>query len=145
MRTAKDRLRHAISFELIALFIVTPVGALAFSMPLHTIGIVTVISAAIATGWNYLYNLMFDRFMLRWAGHIRKTWRLRVGHALAFEAGLLIVLIPFIALALNVSLLTAFLMDVSFSAFYLVYAFIFNWAYDVIFPVSMKASREKPI
>lgn len=26
-------------------------------------------------------------------------------------------------------------MDVSFALFYLVYAFVFNWAYDWIFPI----------
>ena len=33
------------------------------------------------------------------------------------------------------SLLTAFWMDAAFSVFYLVYAFVFNWAYDLIFPI----------
>jgi uncharacterized membrane protein len=42
---------------------------------------------------------------------------------------------PFIAWYLGVSLLTAFWMDAAFSVFYLVYAFVFNWAYDLIFPI----------
>ena len=29
----------------------------------------------------------------------------------------------------------AFLLDISLSAFFLVYAFGYNWAYDVVFPV----------
>jgi len=52
MRTTKDRIRHALSFEIIALFIVTPLGAWGFGMPINDIGVIAVISATIATGWN---------------------------------------------------------------------------------------------
>ena len=93
------------------------------------------VSATIATGWNYLYNLIFDHALLRIAGHVKKSITLRVFHAVLFEVGLLLVLLPFIAWYLQVSVLEAFLMDISFAVFYLVYAFIFNWLYDVVFPV----------
>lgn len=142
MRTTKDRLRHALSFEIIALFIVIPLGAWIFSRPLGDIGIVSVVSATIATGWNYLYNLMFDHALLRMTGQVKKSVALRVFHAVLFEVGLLLVLLPFIAWYLQVSVLEAFLMDISFAAFYLVYAFIFNWLYDVVFPVPAKPPRE---
>lgn len=142
MRTTKDRLRHALSFEIIALFIVIPLGAWIFSRPLGDIGIVSVVSATIATGWNYLYNLMFDHALLRMTGQVKKSVSLRVFHAVLFEVGLLLVLLPFIAWYLQVSVLEAFLMDISFAAFYLVYAFIFNWLYDVVFPVPAKPRRE---
>ncbi len=60
MRTLSDRIRHAISFEVIGLLLVTPLGALAFHMPLEHIGVVTVVSATIATAWNFVYNVGFD-------------------------------------------------------------------------------------
>lgn len=60
----------------------------------------------------------------------------RVIHAVIFELGILIVLMPFIAWYLNVSLLQAFTMDISFAAFYMVYAFVFNWGYDQVFPIA---------
>lgn len=66
---------------------------------------------------------------------MRKTVPIRIAHAVLFEAGLLVVLLPFIAWYLSVSWTAAFMMDVSFALFYLVYAFVFNWLYDVIFPV----------
>ncbi|MBW3097774.1 PACE efflux transporter [Pseudohoeflea coraliihabitans] len=135
MRSVRDRIRHAISFELIGLLLVTPLGAWAFGTPLHDIGLVAVVSATIATGWNYLFNLGFDHALLRLRGSPRKSLALRIIHALMFEGGLLIVLLPFIAWYLGVSLMQALLMDVSFAAFYLVYTFIFNWVYDVLFPI----------
>lgn len=135
MRGTRDRIRHALSFELIALVVVTPVGAWAFGVPVQDIGVVAVVSATIATGWNYIYNLLFDHALLRFAGDVRKTIPMRIAHAVLFEAGLLVVLLPFIAWYLGISLIEAFLMDISFAAFYLIYAFVFNWAYDLIFPL----------
>ncbi|HQU67946.1 MAG TPA: PACE efflux transporter [Albidovulum sp.] len=135
MRTTSDRIRHAISFEVIGLILITPLGALAFDKPVEQIGVVAFVSATMATGWNYLYNLIFDHALLRIRGAVQKTVPIRVIHAILFEGGLLLILLPFIAWYLGVSLLEAFLMDLSFAIFYLVYAFVFNWAYDVIFPV----------
>ncbi|NUH65875.1 PACE efflux transporter [Sulfitobacter sp. S0837] len=141
MRKTADRIRHAISFEVLALLIVTPAAALIFDKPLHDIGVVTVVSASIATAWNYLYNLGFDHAMKRLRGTVRKTVPIRVLHAVSFEVGLLFVLMPFIAWYLGVSLMEAFLIDVSFAVFYLIYAFVFNWLYDVIFPVPETAPQ----
>jgi len=135
MRTTRDRIRHAISFEVIGLAIVTPLAAWAFDKPLHDIGIVGFVSATLATGWNYLYNLMFDHAMQRIRGSTLKTTPIRLLHTVMFEAGLLVVLLPFIAWYLSIGLWKALLMDISFAIFYMVYAFVFNWAYDRLFPL----------
>ncbi|MDF1609464.1 PACE efflux transporter [Hoeflea sp. YIM 152468] len=142
MRSIKDRIRHALSFEIIALMIVIPFGAWAFGLGVRDMGLVALVSATIATGWNYLYNLLFDHALLRLAGHARKSITLRVLHAVLFEAGLLLVLLPFIAWYLRMSLIEAFLLDISFAAFYLVYAFVFNWIYDVVFPIPNRHGPE---
>ncbi len=135
MRTTSDRIRHAISFEAIALAIITPLGAWFFDKAMADMGVVTVVSSLIAMGWNYAYNLGFDHALLRLRGDLRKTVPIRVGHAVLFEAGLLLALVPFIALYLDIDWVEAFVIDISFSAFFLVYAFVFNWAYDVVFPI----------
>ncbi|MBC7150866.1 MAG: PACE efflux transporter [Rhizobium sp.] len=135
MRSTSDRIRHAISFEILALLLVTPLGAWVFSLPITDIGVVSVASATIAMLWNYVYNLGFDHAMQRFAGTTYKTVPIRVLHAVLFEAGILIVLAPFIAWYLGVGLWHAIVMDVSFSLFYLVYAFVFNWSYDRLFPI----------
>ena len=135
MRTTPDRIRHALSFEVIGLLLVTPLGALAFGHPMTEIGMVALVSATIATGWNYVYNLGFDHALLRRRGTVASTVPVRVGHAVLFEGGLLAILMPFIAWYLGVSLWEAFVMDAAFALFYLVYAFCFNWAYDLVFPV----------
>jgi uncharacterized membrane protein len=135
MRTTRDRIRHALGFEIIGLLIVTPLGAVAFDMPLDSIGVVGLVSATIATGWNYLYNLGFDHMLQRATGSTEKTAVIRVLHAISFELGLLIALLPFIAWYLGVSIWHALTMDISFALFYMAYALVFNWAYDRLFPL----------
>jgi uncharacterized membrane protein len=135
MRSTRDRIRHAIGFELIGLLIIIPLGSLAFHIPASDIGIVGIVSATIATIWNYLYNLGFDQLM-RWrTGGTLKTPIIRVLHAILFEAGLLVILLPFMAWKLGISLTEALVMDIAFALFYVVYAFVFNWAYDRLFPL----------
>lgn len=135
MRTFWDRVRHALCFEIIGLLLVVPLGALAFSKPLGDIGVVGLVGATLATFWNYFYNLGFDHFHKRMTGTTLKSLRMRILHSVLFEAGLLIVLLPFIAWYLQISLLEALIMDAAFALFYLVYAYIFNLAYDRIFPL----------
>lgn len=135
MRTAADRIRHAVSFELIGLAILVPVGSWVFSMPAADIGIVGVVSATLATAWNYIYNLGFDHMLLRLRGTTLKTVPMRVVHTVAFELGLLMILLPFVAWYLGIGLLQAFVMDIAFAAFYMIYAFVFNWTYDRLFPL----------
>ncbi|WP_417310507.1 PACE efflux transporter [Devosia sp.] len=135
MRSLGDRIRHAISFELVGLALITPLGAWAFHVPMHDIGVVGLVSATIATVWNFVFNYLFDRVLQRRAGTTEKSLPVRIVHAILFEAGLLAALMPFIAWYLGVSLWTAFVMDASFALFYMGYAFVFNLAYDRIFPL----------
>jgi uncharacterized membrane protein len=135
MRTISDRIRHALSFEIIGLLLIIPIGAFAFGLSMEDIGVVGVVSSLVATAWNYLYNLGFDHAMQRLKGTTQKSTTIRVAHAVLFELGLLIALIPFIVWYLDVSFMHALVMDVSFALFYVVYAFVFNWGYDRLFPL----------
>ncbi|MGL4289261.1 MAG: PACE efflux transporter [Phreatobacter sp.] len=139
MRTSSDRIRHTILFELVSLTIVLPAGSWVFGIGLEQMGVIGIGSSIAATVWNYAYNLGFDHLMLRLTGSVAKSWPVRVAHALLFEAGLLIVLLPAIAWYLGISLLDAFIMDIAIAGFYVVYAFVFNLAYDRVFPLPIQA------
>ncbi|MBR9858930.1 MAG: PACE efflux transporter, partial [Gammaproteobacteria bacterium] len=106
-----------------------------FGFELHLMGIMAVVGSIIATLWNYVYNLLFDHAMLKMRGDVRKTVPIRVFHALLFEGGLLLLFMPMIAWYLSISLWDAFMMDIAMATFYLVYAFIYNLAYDKVFPI----------
>ena len=135
MRSSFDRLRHALSFELIGLLLIIPLGAILFGVPVHDIGIIGIVSSIAATIWNMVFNWLFDLAMMRTSGTTLKTAWQRALHAVLFELGLLSILMPFIALYMGISLLEALAMDLVFAGFYAVYAFGFNWAYDRLFPL----------
>ncbi|WP_417579755.1 PACE efflux transporter [Pelagibacterium sp.] len=135
MRTVWDRFRHALCFEIIGLILVIPIGALVFSIPMHQMGVLGIVSATLAMAWNYIFNFGFDAIMKRKLGTTLKSLPLRIAHAVLFELGLLMILMPFIALYLGISLLQALIMDFSLALFYMVYAFIFNLVYDRVFPL----------
>lgn len=135
MRTTADRIRHTVGFELIGLMAFAPLASLVFGYELHQMGIVGAVASLIAATWNYLYNILFDRAMLRYTGQLKKSTPVRVLHAILFEGGLLLVFLPSVAWYLNISLIDAFIMDIAVAGFYMVYAFFYNWAYDLIFPI----------
>lgn len=141
MRTVSDRIRHALSFEIIGLILAIPLGAIVFHHPMEDIGVITVVRSIVATGWNYLYNWGFDHALKRRTGSVQKSLPVRVGHAVLFELGLVALLMPFVAWYLGIGIIEALLLDVSLAAFYMVYAFVFNWAYDRVFPVPGEARR----
>lgn len=135
MRTTPDRIRHAILFEVIGLVLMVGGAMLLTGFDLHALGLIGVVSSLVATLWNYVYNWLFDRAMLRLRGSVAKTHPIRAVHAVLFEAGLLVLLLPFVAWVLDVSLWQAFLLDIGIAAFYVVYGYGFNWAYDRVFPL----------
>ena len=54
---------------------------------------------------------------------------------LLLDCRLLMVLLPFIAWYLGISLWDAFVLDIALAAFYLVYSYVFNLIYDTLFPL----------
>jgi uncharacterized membrane protein len=134
MRSTKDRVRQAISFEVIGLLLSVPLAAFTFGFDMGKTGVLGVVGATIATIWNYLFNLVFDHGLKHVTGSTRKSLRIRFLHAVSFEFGLMLIFLPIIAWWMGIGLLEALLVDVAFVVFYLVYAFVFTWCYDTIFP-----------
>ena len=137
MRRARDRIRHALLFELIGLAIVVPFGGALFHVSLDKFGVVGVVSTLAAMIWNYVYNLSFDHTIKWLFGKTEKSFQIRIVHAILFESGLLIILVPFIAWYLGVSMWQAFWMDITLTGFFLIYALLFNWYYDALFPIRL--------
>lgn len=135
MRTGADRLRHTLGFELLGLMMSIPLFSLLTGQPVDHLGPLAIGLSLLATGWNYLYNLLVDHWMLRQLGRLEKRLIERVLHALLFELGLLLVVLPLTALWLGISLWQALWLDIGFSLFFVLYAFGYNLAYDRLFPL----------
>jgi len=143
MRTFRDRVRHALMFEAVALAIFIPGSAVVFDQPLNHMGVIGIASATIATLWNFVFNMAFDRVMLYVRGSVQKTMAIRVAHTFLFEAGLVVMLIPMIAWYLRIGLWAALLMDLAIVTFYLLYGFLFNIVYDLLFPIASFVQTQK--
>lgn len=135
MRSRADRIRHALAFELIGLVLVTGFGGWLLGLDASHFGLMALVFSVLATVWNYYYNRLFDLWLLRRRGSpVKRQWD-RFVHALLFEAGLLLITLPIIAWWLEMTLWQALAADVAMVVFYLAYAYIYNLAYDNLFPV----------
>lgn len=135
MRSTLDRIRHAIGFELIALVLIIVVLSQLFGFEAHKVGALGIAFSLFATGWNFVYNLLFDKAMMKYTGQLEKQTKHRIIHAILFELSLLWITLPVIAWWLNISLLDAFIMDIGLVVFYLFYTYGYNLAYDKVFPI----------
>ena len=65
-------------------------------------------------------------------------------HGIGFEGGLVVILVPVMALWLKTSALHAFIANLGLLAFFLLYAVAFTWAFDRVFglPESAVTRRE---
>ncbi|WP_319541377.1 PACE efflux transporter [uncultured Pseudodesulfovibrio sp.] len=136
MRTQADRIRHTIMFEVIGLLTCVPLAAWILERDILKVGTMSMVISLTAMGCNYLFNIAFDHLLVKLGRRLndRPPW-LRCIHAVSFEASLLILTVPFVAWWLDLSLWAAFITDIGFAVFFLVYAYFYNWAYDAIFPM----------
>lgn len=102
-----------------------------------------VVASAVAIIWNLIFNSLFER----WETHRQQNGRnlmVRALHAIGFESGLLILLVPLVAWWYSVSLWQALLMDLGLLVFFLVYTFAFTWAFDRVFGLPTSATMQPP-
>jgi len=125
-----ERLFHTVLFELLGASLVI-IGLILFTnhQPEALSGTVIVLMS-IAMAWNFVFNAVFDRLFP--GKREKRSLKMRLYSVLVFEAGLLLITIPVMAYILNVSLLEAFLLDISVTIFITIYAFTFNYCYDHI-------------
>lgn len=105
--------------------------------------VLATIASAIAVAWNLLFNTLFEAWEKRQPVRGRSVKR-RVAHALGFEGGLAMILVPVFAWWLGVSLWEALLYDAALLLFFLVYTFVFNWGFDRVFGLPASAAAPRP-
>lgn len=135
----RRRVVYAVVFELLAILFTTGILA-ALGKPGGSSLAVAVVSSAVALLWNIAYNSLFERWERR-AGIRGRPWWVRVLHAVGFEGGLLVFLVPAVALLLGVGLWEAFLIEAGLLVFFLVYAAVYAFAFDSVFGLPDSAGR----
>lgn len=148
MQGLRRRVVHALVFEVIAIILVS----LAFSRLTDAgaghAGLLAAACSAVAMAWNMGYNALFERWEATQATRHRGVLR-RAVHAVGFELGLVVMLVPLIAWWLGIGLWQALLLDLGLMLFFLVYAYAFNALFDHLFglparPADLRAAVLKP-
>ena len=128
----KERIFHAVSFEILATVIIVPVSAMLMEKSTTDMLVVSIGISLCAVIWNYIYNIGFDKLL----GSDRVTRNLptRIVHAMCFEGGLLVVTLPIVSWYLSLNLIDTLMLEGGVLVFFLVYTCLFNWLYDVYQP-----------
>ncbi len=126
--THKERILHSLLFEAFALVLFVPLAMFVTQQSAAAMTGLSITLSLIAMGWNYLYNLIYDR--LFGADRAARGLRQRIAHGAGFEGGLIFATIPVLMLVLQEDFLTVLIMDLGAVVFFFVYAILFNWAYD---------------
>lgn len=129
-KSVKERFFHALGFEVLAIAICAPLGAWLLDYSLAHMGLLTLMISLIAMLWNMVFNAAFDQVQLRFGFH--RTLAVRAAHAVAFEIGLVMAVVPLAAWWLGIDLWQAFLLDIGIVLFFLPYTFAYNWSYDTL-------------
>ena len=137
MQGWKRRVVYVSLYEGIAITLTAAVLAALGHGPMDSL-VASVGASVLAVTWNLIFNAMFESWERRQAVKGRSIRR-RVAHAIGFEGGLVLSMVPFFAWWLEVGLWEAFVMDLGFITFFLVYTFVFSWCFDKVFGLPASA------
>lgn len=137
MQGWKRRVVYVGLYEGIAIVLTAGVLGLLGHGPLHSF-VASAGASALAVLWNLVFNAMFEAWERRQPLKGRSVRR-RVAHAIGFEGGLVLSIVPFFAWWLGISLWEAFVTDLGFIVFFLVYTFVFSWCFDKVFGLPASA------
>lgn len=140
MQGPMRKVTQAVLYELVGALFVGPVIALAFDKGLMHSGALALLLSLLALSWNMVFNSLFEYWEARQAQRTRTLGR-RLLHALGFEGGLALLLVPVMAWWLDISWLQALIADIGLLTFFFFYAFAFQWAFDLLFGVPDSAKE----
>lgn len=102
-----------------------------------------VLLSTTATIWNYAWNTLFERAERRfgWTG---RGVLVRLGHAFGYEGGVLVFTVPLVAFMLGVTLPEALVIEASLLVFFLVFTYVYSWAFDRIVGLPESARKALP-
>lgn len=134
----RRRILYAVLFESIGL-VITTLGLMAFSSSsAETAGGAALGSMVIALAYSYAFNWAFETWERRQPVRGRSAKR-RLVHGALFEAGLLLLMVPFLAWWMQIGLIEALVYDAGLLAFFAVYTLGFTWAFDRLFGLPASA------
>jgi len=137
MQGLKRKVVYVTLFELIAVCMTSGILVFGGHDAGHA-GVAAVASSALAVIWNFVFNSAFEAWEARQATRGR-SWKRRAAHAIGFEGGLVLVLVPLFAWWLDISLWEALMLDIGLLLFFMAYTYIFSLAFDRVFGLPASA------
>lgn len=98
----------------------------------------SVLASTIAMLWNLAFNAAFEAWERRQPIRGRSLAR-RCAHALLFEAGLVLFLLPLTMWWFAVPLIEALAYEAALIVAFLIYTWVFTWAFDRLFGLPASA------
>lgn len=138
MQGVKRKVVYLTLYEGLAIAITSVALAWLSGSPAGHAGLAAVAASTIALAWNLAYNTLFEWWEARQTQKGRSLRR-RVAHAIGFEAGLVVTLVPLFAWLLDITLWQALVYDIGLIVFFLVYTFVFNLLFDRVFGLPASA------
>lgn len=138
MRPALRKVIYAVSFETLGVAVASA-GLLAMSDASVGQSVsLSVVTATVALCWSYIYNSLFEAWEARQTVRGRSFAR-RSAHALIFEGGLVLILVPVMAWWLRVGLLEALIYEAGLIVLFIAYTYVFTWGFDRVFGLPVSA------
>lgn len=126
------RISYAVVFEILAV-IFTAILLFLLGNETSSSVVVGVVSSTVALTWNMVFNWLFEKWEHSSIGVTGRPWWVRLTHMLLFEGGLILFLVPIIALILGVTLWEAVLFQAILLVFFLIYTVVYAFIFDTIF------------
>lgn len=140
MQGLQRKVVHAALYEALAIVSVTAALAALGKGSVAHVGVLALLTSVVALLWNMAFNTLFEAWEARQALKGR-TLRRRIAHAIGFEGGLVVLVVPLISWWMAMGLWEALLLDLGLVLYFLVYTLVFNWGFDRLFglPASARA------
>lgn len=139
MQGLRRRVVYVTLYEAIAIAVASLGLAAMSGQGMGHSSLLAALASAVAVVWNFIFNGLFEAWESRQSVRGLGLGR-RLAHAVGFEGGLILALVPMFAWWLDVSLWQALVMDLGLVVFFLIYTFVFNWVFDRVFGLPASAA-----
>ncbi len=132
------KITYAVTFESLGILLASGLLLVLSDAPADQTLLLSVISATVALIWNFAFNALFEYWEARQPVKGRPL-TLRALHAVLFEAGLTVTMVPFMAWWLDVTLWQSLQYEFALILMFLTYTYAFTWAFDRLFGLPQSA------
>ena len=137
IRNFRERVYQAVSCELGGILVAAPIYAMFANAGAQESLLLIIALSVVATVWVLIHNAVFD--VVEWRLTRRsasdRPQAMRVLHAISLEVTLTVLTVPVVMIIGGHGFLTALALDIGLTFVYLIYAYLFHMAYDLVRPV----------